>query len=148
MRYSVGIWQTDSVVCLVIEICSTYSGSLLKMRQYLADEVIFGVFDIKFCSSVDNEKFTVKIGSFLSKENRLGVESSYHRGLHYFVLMTTCATPLLIIAGALVTSNDAGLSVPDWPLSFGQLMPEMSGGVFYEHSHRMVAVSVLSLIHI
>ena len=104
--------------------------------------MIFGVFDIKFCSSVDNEKFTVKIGSFLSKENRLGVENSYHRGLHYFVLMTTCATFLLIIAGALVTSNDAGLSVPDWPLSYGQLMPEMSGGVFYEHSHRMVAASV------
>ena len=72
----------------------------------------------------------------------MGVENSYHRGLHCFVLMTTCATFFLIIAGALVTSNDAGLSVPDWPLSYGQLMPEMSGGVFYEHGHRMVAASV------
>ena len=76
----------------------------------------------------------------------MGVENSYHRGLHCFVLMTTCATFFLIIAGALVTSNDAGLSVPDWPLSYGQLMPEMSGGVFYEHGHRMVAASVGLLI--
>jgi len=41
-----------------------------------------------------------------------------------------------------VTSNDAGLSVPDWPLSFGQLMPPMVGGVLYEHGHRMVAAAV------
>jgi cytochrome c oxidase assembly protein subunit 15 len=41
-----------------------------------------------------------------------------------------------------VTSKEAGLSVPDWPLSYGQVMPEMKGGVFYEHGHRMVATTV------
>jgi heme a synthase len=47
----------------------------------------------------------------------------------------------LIIAGALVTSNDAGLSVPDWPTSFGSLykIPRMVGGVRFEHTHRMIA---------
>jgi len=47
----------------------------------------------------------------------------------------------LIIFGALVTSNDAGLSVPDWPTSFGSLyrIPPLTGGVFYEHIHRMIA---------
>ena len=46
----------------------------------------------------------------------------------------------MIIAGALVTSNDAGLSVPDWPTSFGSFaMPRMVGGVLYEHGHRMIA---------
>ncbi len=47
-----------------------------------------------------------------------------------------------------MTSRDAGLSVPDWPLSNGQLMPEMIGGVFYEHGHRMVAsfVGFLTII--
>jgi cytochrome c oxidase assembly protein subunit 15 len=47
----------------------------------------------------------------------------------------------LIVAGALVTSNDAGLSVPDWPTSFGSLykIPPMVGGVKYEHTHRMIA---------
>lgn len=50
-------------------------------------------------------------------------------------------TFLLIIAGALVTSNDAGLSVPDWPTSFGSLykIPHLVGGVRFEHTHRMIA---------
>lgn len=48
---------------------------------------------------------------------------------------------MLIIAGALVTSNDAGLSVPDWPTSFGSWykIPKLVGGVKFEHSHRMIA---------
>ena len=52
-----------------------------------------------------------------------------------------CVTLLLIVAGALVTSNDAGLSVPDWPTTFGSIykMPHMVGGVKFEHGHRMVA---------
>ena len=51
------------------------------------------------------------------------------------------ATFLLIVAGALVTSNDAGLAVPDWPTSFGSLykIPPMVGGVKFEHGHRMIA---------
>ncbi len=55
--------------------------------------------------------------------------------------MLACWTFLLIIAGALVTSNDAGLSVPDWPTSFGSLykIPRLVGGVKFEHTHRMIA---------
>ena len=68
----------------------------------------------------------------------------YNRGLHRFAVLTACMTFLLIIAGALVTSNDAGLSVPDWPTSFGSIykIPHMVGGVRFEHTHRMVAESV------
>jgi cytochrome c oxidase assembly protein subunit 15 len=59
-------------------------------------------------------------------------------------------TLLLIVAGALVTSNDAGLSVPDWPTTFGSFykMPHMVGGVKFEHGHRMVAefVGLLTII--
>jgi cytochrome c oxidase assembly protein subunit 15 len=53
----------------------------------------------------------------------------------------------VITAGALVTSNDAGLSVPDWPTSFGYLVkvPHFVGGVRYEWSHRMVAGTLVSL---
>ena len=52
-------------------------------------------------------------------------------------------TFLLLIVGALVTSNDAGLSVPDWPTSFGSFrMPPMVGGILYEHGHRMMATFV------
>ena len=68
--------------------------------------------------------------------------------LHRFALFTAFSTLCLIIAGALVTSNEAGLSVPDWPLSYGQLMPPMIGGVFYEHGHRMIAsfVGLLTIV--
>ena len=59
-------------------------------------------------------------------------------------------TFLLIIAGALVTSNDAGLSVPDWPTSFGSWykIPMLVGGVRFEHTHRMIAqvAGVLTII--
>jgi len=64
-------------------------------------------------------------------------------GLHRFLVFLSLATLILIVAGALVTSNDAGLSVPDWPTSFGSFrMPAMVGGVLYEHGHRMIAASV------
>jgi len=62
--------------------------------------------------------------------------------LHRFSVILAAMTLLLVVAGASVTSNEAGLSVPDWPLSFGRLMPEMEGGVFYEHGHRMIAATV------
>ncbi len=62
--------------------------------------------------------------------------------LHAYAVFTAFCTFLLIIAGALVTGNDAGLAVPDWPLSYGKLMPPMVGGIFYEHGHRMVAATV------
>jgi cytochrome c oxidase assembly protein subunit 15 len=52
------------------------------------------------------------------------------------------ATLVLIFVGGLVTSTGSGLSVPDWPLSYGRLMPPMVGGIFYEHGHRMAASAV------
>lgn len=54
---------------------------------------------------------------------------------------------MVITAGALVTSNDAGLSVPDWPTSFGYLVkvPRFVGGIRYEWSHRMVAGTLVTL---
>lgn len=59
----------------------------------------------------------------------------------YSIFLAGC-TVLLLTAGALVTSNDAGLAVPDWPLSYGSFMPPMIGGIFYEHGHRMIATLV------
>jgi len=70
-----------------------------------------------------------------------GLTTPYNRSLHRFACFLAGWTFLLIIAGALVTSNDAGLSVPDWPTSFGSLykIPHMVGGVRFEHTHRMIA---------
>ena len=62
--------------------------------------------------------------------------------MHSYTIVVAVFTLLLVSAGALVTSNDAGLSVPDWPLSYGKLMPRMEGGVMYEHGHRMIATTV------
>ena len=64
------------------------------------------------------------------------------RNRHRFACFAAGSVFCLIIAGGLVTSNDAGLAVPDWPLSYGMLMPPMVGGIFYEHGHRMVATFV------
>ena len=54
---------------------------------------------------------------------------------------------VLIFAGALVKSHEVGLSVPDWPTTFGYQMfkfpfSDMVGGIFYEHGHRMIATVV------
>ena len=69
-----------------------------------------------------------------------------NRWLHLYATFVAGATFILIIAGALVTSNDAGLSVPDWPTSFGSFrMPRMVGGIKFEHGHRMIAGTVVIL---
>lgn len=68
--------------------------------------------------------------------------SSYHSGIHRFAVFTVGWTILLFVAGALVTSKDAALSVTDWPKSHGSWVPplrSLQGGDFFEFSHRFVA---------
>jgi heme a synthase len=74
--------------------------------------------------------------------------TTYHPSVHRFAVFVVCWTVLLLIAGALVTSNEAALSVPDWPLSYGTLTPPMVGGIRYEHSHRVIAgvLGILSIV--
>src|SRR5687768_18516423 len=71
--------------------------------------------------------------------------------LHLFALLTAASTAVLIFAGGLVTSTGSGLSVPDWPNSYGWNMftfpiENWVGGIFYEHSHRLIASTVGFLI--
>jgi heme a synthase len=68
--------------------------------------------------------------------------STYNPVVHRFAVFTVCWTILLFVAGALVTSKDAALSVTDWPTSHGALVPPLSslqGGDLYEFSHRVFA---------
>src|SRR5678815_2780169 len=65
--------------------------------------------------------------------------------LHRYAILVAVCTLFLVIAGASVTSKEAGLSVPDWPLSYGQVIPEMTGGVLFETGHRMIATVVGTL---
>jgi cytochrome c oxidase assembly protein subunit 15 len=67
-------------------------------------------------------------------------------------VVTAAMTLLLILAGGLVTNTGAGLAVPDWPTTFGYNMftypwSAMVGGIFYEHSHRLLGslVGLLTL---
>src|SRR5271165_6919552 len=67
----------------------------------------------------------------------------------FLCVLTFC----LIALGALVKSTDSGLSVPDWPTTYGKFMfayplNKMAGGIKYEHTHRMLAsiVGLLTLI--
>src|SRR4029453_2650089 len=76
-----------------------------------------------------------------------------NKGLNRFAILVAGATFFLIIAGALVTSHDAGLATSDWPLTEGRFLPKveslgvktgvnMVGNLFWEHGHRMVATTV------
>src|SRR5688572_13109854 len=71
--------------------------------------------------------------------------------LHVFALFVAASTAVLIFAGGLVTSTGSGLSVPDWPTTYGWSMftfpiDKWVGGIFYEHSHRLIASTVGFLI--
>jgi heme a synthase len=70
----------------------------------------------------------------------------YQPRLHRYAFLTACCTFVLLLAGALVTSTGSSLAVPDWPLSFGKFFPPMTGGVLFEHGHRMVAFTVACLM--
>src|SRR5438874_9983279 len=77
--------------------------------------------------------------------------STYNASVHKFAVFTVCWTILLFVAGALVTSKDAALSVTDWPKSHGSWVPPLSslqGGDFFEFSHRFVAggLGILTLL--
>ncbi|QOJ17345.1 MAG: hypothetical protein HRU76_07045 [Phycisphaeraceae bacterium] len=75
--------------------------------------------------------------------------------LGWFAKIAVLATGVLIIAGGLVTGHEAGLAVVDWPNTEGQLMflyplSKMTGGVYYEHAHRLygalVGLTTLALL--
>lgn len=73
------------------------------------------------------------------------MKAEYNPVVHKLAVFTVGWTVLLFIAGALVTSNDAALSVPDWPTSHGSFLPPLEtlrGGALIEFSHRMIAATL------
>ena len=80
-------------------------------------------------------------------------DKAYQPGLHRVALLTAAATFPLIFMGGLVTSHQAGMSVPDWPNSYGYNMflfppSQWVGGIFFEHTHRLMGtvVGLLSIV--
>jgi len=71
--------------------------------------------------------------------------------LHLYAVFVALSTAILIFAGGLVTSTGSGLSVPDWPTTYGWFMftfplDKMVGGIRFEHTHRLIASAVGFLI--
>jgi heme a synthase len=69
------------------------------------------------------------------------------RLLHWYAIFVAAGVLILICSGGLVTSHGAGMAVPDWPNSFGYNMflfpvSRWVGGVFFEHTHRLIASGV------
>ena len=69
------------------------------------------------------------------------------RLLHWYAIFVAISVLVLICSGGLVTSHGAGMAVPDWPNSFGYNMflfpvSRWVGGVFFEHTHRLIASGV------
>ncbi len=80
-------------------------------------------------------------------------EPRFNPWLHRFAVLTALATLSLLGIGGLVTSHGVGMAVPDWPNTYGYNMflfppSKWVGGIFYEHSHRLVAsgVGLLTMI--
>ncbi len=91
---------------------------------------------IALCTSVS------AVGGAISRGGGRAVDD-----VHRFASVAAIATLVLVAIGGLVTSEEAGLAVPDWPTSFEAnmfLLPlsRMVGGVFYEHAHRLFGALV------
>lgn len=66
------------------------------------------------------------------------------RRLSFLTALTTFG---LIVLGGIVHGTGSSLACPDWPTCYGSFFPEMKGGIFWEHSHRIVGslVGILSI---
>lgn len=62
---------------------------------------------------------------------------------HRFAILAAAATFVLLVIGGTVNPTGSSLACPEPTLVCnGQLFPPMVGGVFYEHGHRLAAMTV------
>src|SRR4249920_169075 len=76
-----------------------------------------------------------------------GAWSTSRSAVHWWAVLTAILTFVLLCSGGLVTSHGAGMAVPDWPNTFGYSMflfpvSRWVGGIFFEHTHRLIASGV------
>lgn len=96
-----------------------------------------------FAASTVLGAFAGAIGGHLGRNNPLPPDDTNGRAqFARFAIIAALSTLPVLLVGGLVTSNDAGLSVPDWPTSYGLNMilfplSRMTGGIYYEHAHRL-----------
>jgi len=90
---------------------------------------------------------TADLRSMSPNESSSAISDRGSKWLHRFAWFTSIATLLLICSGGMVTSKGVGLAVPDWPTTFGYNMflfpvSKWVGGIFFEHTHRLIASTV------
>jgi heme a synthase len=73
--------------------------------------------------------------------------SASRSAVHWWAVLTAILSFVLLCSGGLVTSHGAGMAVPDWPNTFGYNMflfpvSRWVGGIFYEHTHRLIASGI------
>ncbi len=74
------------------------------------------------------------------------MEAAGARRWRTLALVEAAAALGLVVAGSLVNSQQAALSVPDWPLSYGRpLLTHWPGGTAWEQLHRLAAAINLAL---
>lgn len=109
-------------------------GSLLR-DDHSATDVALGI-----GASITISAVLVALGAVLGGRSRR--ETARDDWIAPFAAVATVATVVLVASGGLVTGFEAGLAVPDWPNSYGRFMflyplAKMTGGVYYEHAHRL-----------
>ena len=70
------------------------------------------------------------------------MNTAHHHRAFY---ITTVWTLGLLLLGSIVHATGSSLACPDWPTCYGTMVPEMTGGVFWEHLHRLVAGGLILL---
>lgn len=73
-----------------------------------------------------------------TESNSLG-DVGVPRWIHRLTLTTLVLTLALILWGGVVHSTGSSLACPDWPLCYGEVFPQMKGGIAIEHGHRLLA---------
>ena len=76
----------------------------------------------------------------IAEKTKAITHQPFNKWLHWLAISVAVVSVILIAAGALVTSTKSGDAIPDWPTSYGALIPSyLAGGVLFEWAHRVIA---------
>lgn len=150
--------ESPTVVGLKVGL-TTAAVNVLLIGSLLGSETTGSMASRAFAWGLGNfvvSSLLVALGTMLGAKRRASTIAIATRPWFFvFTCVSAITVFLLLITGGLVTGLEAGLAVPDWPNSFGHNMllyplSEMTGGVYYEHAHRLygmlVGVTAIALV--
>jgi heme a synthase len=135
-----GLWVGLVTGLFNLLILGSLGNDLTSDQRIVAYTALWGPVSIAICSLLGSLGGLIGVNFNPDRRQLLYPEGA-------FTAITACATLVLITVGGMVTGLNAGLSVPDWPNSFGSgmfLFPlsHMTGGVYFEHTHRLLGTLV------